>query len=273
MAETTGLLDQTIGPILTTWEGLPIYGKIGLAAGAGIAFLGYHAIQNRSKDDTLEATDWEEKMDNLFKIPSEKTGRPANTLLLNQSDTAGKRTIGVIKKLNTSSVDISSEDLKHAINDKDKWQEMKESGELDIKGVTYAVVPGRKKFGRMVSTILYKLAAIFSKGSNSQAEYFDLTENEIEVTDQGVVIKKDAHLFKENGLWQTSGIENQERKIQLTSTVQLQNYLESLQKHPEFYSDLNMDTSSKKNIMNQKSQNMREYKEAESRKEKKEAME
>jgi hypothetical protein len=139
--------------------------------------------------------------------------------------------------------------------------------------VTYEVVPGRKKLDRLFGTIIYKLSGIFSTGSNPNAQYWDLTSDEIKVTDQGVVIGKNVHFFKENGLWQTDGTENQERKIQLTSTIQLQNYLESLQKHPEFYSDLNMDVSGKKNIMNQKSKNMREYKKEEKLQDKGEAME
>lgn len=274
MAEkATGLLDQSLGPILQTWESLPIYGKVGLAAAAGIGFLGYHWIQNRDTEDKLEATDWEQKMENLFKAPTEKAGRPDNTLLLNQSDTAGKRTIGVIKKLDTSEVDIGGQELQDAIDDKETWAELLEGDDLQIDGATYAVVPGRKKLDRIINTILYKISGIFSNGSNPQAQYWDLTKNEVEVTDQGIVIKKDVHFFKKNGLWQTNSTENQQRKIQLTATAQLQNYLESQQKHPEFYSDLNMNVSGQKNIMNQKSKNMREYKKEEKLSDKGEAME
>lgn len=272
-AEATGLLDQAIGPILDFWQGLPPAGKIGLVAVAGGGFLLYTYIQNRDSKDQLEATDWEEKFDNLFKIPTAKAGRKVNVLLLNQSDTAGKRTIGAIKKLNTSKVDISSQQLEKGLDDEDKWKEMKKKGDLDIDGVTYEVVPGTKKIDRIFSTIAYKIAGIFSSGSNPQAQYWDLTQDEISVTDQGVVINKDVHFFKENGLWQTDNTENQERKIQLTSTVQLQNYLESLQKHPEFYSDLNMNISGVKNIENTKSKNMREYKRQEKMDEKREAIE
>jgi hypothetical protein len=272
-AEATGLLDQAIGPVIEFWQGLPPAGKIAvIGLGAG-SFLLYTWFQNRDRNQQLEATDWEEKFDNLFKIPTAKAGRKTNVLLLNQSDTAGKRTIGAIKKLNTSKVDISSEQLEEGLNDEEEWEELKENGDLDIAGVTYEVVPGSKRIDRIFSTIAYKLAGIFSKGSNPQAQYWDLTDDEIKVTDQGVVIDKDVHFFKENGLWQTDNTENQERKIQLTSTVQLQNYLESLQKHPEFYSDLNMNISGVKNIENTKSKNMREYKRQEKMDEKREAIE
>jgi hypothetical protein len=54
--------------------------------------------------------------------------------------------------------------------------------------------------------------------------------------------------------------------IQLSWLTTHQNWTESLQKQPEFYSDLNMNISGKKNIENTKSKNMQEYKKAEKRK-------
>lgn len=273
MAETTGLLDQSLGPILTTWESLPIYGKIGVAAAAGIGFLGYHWIQNRDTEDTLEATDWKEKWENILKSPTEKVGAPANTLLMNQSNSATKRTIGVIKKLQETTTDIGGEELKQALNDKEEWEELVENNDLNTDAVTYSVITGRKKLDRIFGVILYKLAGIFGSGSNSQAEYFDLPLNKIKVTDQGVVIKKDVHIFKKDGLWQTASNEGQHRLMQLSAMSTHQNWLESLQKHPEFYSDLNMNVSGQKNIMNQKSENMRQYKKEEKLSDKGEAME
>lgn len=273
MAQTTGLLDQSLGPILTTWESLPIYGKIGVAAGAGAIGLAYYWLDNRESKDTLEATDWEDTWENMIKSPTENIGAPENTLFLNQANTAAKRTIGVIKKIQDSSTNIKGEELKSALNDKEKWEELKEDDRLESESVTYAVVKGRKKLDRIVGTIIYKLAGIFSKGSNPQAEYFNLSLNEIEVTDQGVVVKKDVQLFKKDGLWQSSGPETQNRLMQLSALSTHQHWLESLQKHPEFYSDLNMNVSGQKNIMNQKSKNMREYKKNEKLQDKGEAME
>lgn len=268
----TSLLDQSLGPIITTWQNLPIYGKVAVAGGAAVAFIGYQYLQNRSKEDTLEATDWKEKWEHLIKIPTEKSGRPENTLLLNQSDTAGKRTMGTIKKLNNTTTRIGGDELEDAL-DKDLYKKLEQSGELDVEVVSYAVVPGRKKLDRLFNTITYKLAGIFAKGSNPQAEYFDLPTDAVRVTDQGVVIKKDVHIFKKDGLWQTAGTKGQHRLMQLSALSTHQNWLESLQKHPEFYSDLNMNVSGEKNIMNTKSQNMREYKKEEKLQDKGEAME
>lgn len=267
-----GLLDQSLGPILTTWSNLPIYGKIGVAVAAGVLFLLYKWFEGRSEDDQLEATDWEEKWEQFLKVPAEETGRPEKTLLLNQSDSAGKRTMGVIKKLSESDTNIGGNELEAALGDNEKWEELKDEGKLVSTNVTYVVVPGRKKLDRLINTVLYKLAGVISKGSNPQAEYFDLPLSKIKVTDQGVVVKKGVHLFKKDGLWQTDTVEGQHRLMQLSALSTHQNWLESLQKHPEFYSDLNMNVSGEKNIMNQKSKNMREYKEAEKKQEKKDAM-
>lgn len=276
MAETeaaTGLLDQSLGPILQFWESLPIYGKIGVAGAAGAGFLLYTWLQNRDKEETLEATDWEEKLDNMLKTPTEKIGAPENTLLMNQSNSATKRTIGVIKKVQETSTQIGGEELKQALNNEEKWEKLKQDNDLNSEAVTYSVVTGRKKLDRLFGTIAYKIAGIFGNGSNSQAEYFDLPLNKIDVTDQGVVIKEDVHIFKKDGLWQTASNEGQHRLMQLTSMSTHQNWLESLQKHPEFYSDLNMNVSGKKNVMNQKSENMRQYKKEEKLSDKGEAME
>lgn len=273
MAEkTTGLLDQALGPIITTWQGLPPYAQIGAVGVAGALGLTFYWLQNRDSDDKLQATDWTEKWENMLKSPTEKVGAPDNTLLMNQSNSAAKRTVGVIKKVQETSTNIGGNELKRALNDKDKWEELKENNDLSTDAVTYSVVTGRKKLDRFFGLILYKLAGIFSKGSNPQAEYFDLPLNHIEVTDQGVTVTKDTHLFKKDGLWQTASNEGQQRLMQLSAMSTHQNWLESLQKHPEFYSDLNMNISGEKNIENTRSKNMREYKQAEKRQEKKEAM-
>jgi len=271
--QATGLLDQSLGPILQFWESLPIYGKIAIIGLGGAGFLTYTWLENRDSEETLEATDWKEKWEKMLKAPTEKIGAPENTLLMNQSNSAAKRTIGVIKKLQETSTDIGGEELENALDDKDKWQDLKENHDLNTDAVTYSVVTGRKKIDRLFGVLTYKLASIFSNGSNPQAEYFDLPLNKIKVTDQGVVIKKDVHLFKKDGLWQTASNEGQHRLMQLSAMSTHQNWLESLQKHPEFYSDLNMNVSGQKNIMNQKSKNMRKYKENEKLQDKGETME
>lgn len=271
--QAVGLIGQAFGPGIEMWQSLPIYGKVGVAGAVGVGFLTYQWLQNRDKDEKLEATDWKEKMDQTLKIPVEVGGRAANTLLLNQSDTAGKRTIGVIKKIDTSKTNIASKELENAVNDKEDWEDLKDSDRLSVESATYAVVPGTKKIDRIINTIKYKISGIFHDGSNPTAQYWDLPLDRITVTDQGVVINKDAHFFKKNGLWQLEDSKAQERIVQLTGTLQLQNYLESQQKHPEFYSDLNMNVSGQKNIMNQKSKNMREYKKNEKIQDKGEAME
>lgn len=273
MAETTGLLDQSLGPILTTWETLPIYGKIAVIGLGGAGFLTYTWLQNRDKEETLEATDWKEKWENMLKAPTEKNGAPQNTLLFKQSNSASKRTIGAIKKLEETETSIGKDQLEEAFNNKDKWEEIEDDISESTKAVTYSVVRGRKKIDRIFGTILYKIAGIFSKGSNPQAEYFDIPLNELTVTDQGVMIKPEVHLFKKDGLWQTTSQEGQQRLQQLSWLSTHQNWTESQQKLPEFYSDLNMNVSGQKNIMNQKSKNMREYKKSEKLQDKGEAME
>lgn len=273
MAETTGLLDQSLGPVLQFWESLPIYGKIAVIGLGGAGFLTYTWLQNRDKDDTLEATNWTEKWENMLKAPVEKNGAPQNTLLFKQSNSASKRTIGVIKKLEETETSIGKDQLKKAFEDQDKWDEIKDDIEDTTKAVTYSVVRGRKKIDRLFGTILYKVASIFSKGSNPQAEYFDIPLNELTVTDQGVMIKPEVHLFKKDGLWQTTSQEGQQRLQQLSWLSTHQNWTESQQKLPEFYSDLNMNVSGQKNIMNQKSKNMRQYKKEEKLQDKGEAME
>jgi hypothetical protein len=271
--ETTGVIDQGLGPIIDFWNSLPIYGKVLLAALAGIGFLLFYWIQNREEETKLEATDWSEKWENMLKAPTEKNGAKQSTLLFKQSNSASKRTIGKIVKLEETKTSIGKEQLEEAFNDSDKWDEIKDDVDDQTRSVTYSVVRGRKKFGRIVNTVLYKLAAIFSNGSNPQAEYFDIPVNDIEVTDRGVMIEPDVHLFKKDGLWQTTGQESQQRLQQLSWLSTHQNWTESLQKQPEFYSDLNMNISGVKNIENTKSKNMREYKQQEKLSEKGEAME
>jgi hypothetical protein len=272
-AEATGVIDQGLGPLIDFWSSLPLYGKVLLAALAGIGFLLFYWIQNREEESKLEATDWSEKWENMLKAPTEKNGAKQNTLLFKQSNSASKRTIGKIVKLEETKTSIGKEHLEEAFDDSDKWDEIKDDISDQTRSVTYSVVRGRKKFGRLINTILYKLASMFSKGSNPQAEYFDIPVEDIEVTDRGVMIKPDVHLFKKDGLWQTTGQESQQRLQQLSWLSTHQNWTESLQKQPEFYSDLNMNISGVKNIENTKSENMREYKQQEKLSEKGEAME
>jgi hypothetical protein len=264
-----GLLSQAVGPLLQTWQGLPIYGKVAVAGAAGIGFLAYKWWENRDPGQQLEATDWKEKWENMLKAPVEKNGAPQKELLYKQSNSSSKRCIGRIVKLEETKTNIGKEKIKDIFekSDQDKdWEDVEESIDEEAAAVTYSVVRGRKKLDRVLGIVTYKLAGIFSNGSNPQAEYFDLPLKDIKVTDQGVVVKSDVHLFKKDGLWQTTSQEGQNRLIQLSWLTTHQNWTESLQKQPEFYSDLNMNISGKKNIENTKSKNMQEYKKAEKRK-------
>lgn len=279
MAETTGLLDQSLGPIIQTWQNLPPYAKVGVVAVGGALGLGYYWLDNRDDKDTLNATDWKEKWENFLKAPTEKTGGKINQPLYKRSTSARKRRIGNVKRIDETETYIGSSAIFESIADPKKKGKVSiddlefDKSDFSVKAVTYAVVEGDKKLDRLINTLFYKLGGIFSDGSNPQAEYYDLPLNTIKITDQGIVIRKWVHLFKKDGLWQTATTEGQNRLYQLSWLDTHQNWQESLQKHPEFYSDLNMDVSGKKNIMNQKSENMREYKKNEKLQDKGEAME
>lgn len=268
----TGLLDQAIGPAIDFWQSLPIYGKVAVVGAAGAGFLIYHWIENRDKQDQLNATDWKEKLESYIKSPAENTGGKITEPLYKRSTSARKRRIGNIKRIDETSTYIGSQALFDSIADEDDDKSVHNLADLNVESVTYGVVKGDSKGSLLVNTLLYKLGSIFSSGSNPQAEYFDLPLKYLEFTDEGVIIHKSVHLFKKDGLWQTATPEGQNRLYQITWLDTHQHWQESLQKHPEFYSDLNMNVSGKKNIMNQKSKNMRKYKEEEKRQEKKEAM-
>lgn len=262
-AATTATQDPGIlGPLIT----LPTEIKVMIAILAGLGFAGYWFIQNRETSEKLEATDWEEKIENLVKAPVENVGRCTSTLLYNRTDVAGLKQIGKIVRLDSNSTKTSMKQAVDLDDDED------EPGVENTEYVSYTVVKGNSKMSLFTNTMLYKLARIYSNGSNSQAEYFDLPKKEIEVTDKGVEIREDTKLIKKHGLWQSTSHEAQQRLTQLTWLSTHQNWTNSLQKQPEFYSDLNMNISGKKNIENQKSKNMREYKEAEKKAEKEEAM-
>jgi hypothetical protein len=262
---TTGLLDQVLGPIL----GLPTEVKVLLVAAGGAIFGLYWYLENKNTSETLDATDWDEKLENMIKSPVENVGRNSGTKLYNRTDVSGKRQIGKIVKLdsNTTTTDMNTEHV-----DFDKLDINEEDLDKEKEYVSYGVVKGRSWTSLKMNTLLYKLIGAFSSGSNSQAEYFDLPKDEIEVTDEGVEIKEDVKLIKKNGLWQSTSQEAQQRFTQLTWLSTHQHWSESMQNLPEYYSDLNMNISGIKNIENTKSKNMREYKQAEKKGEKKDAM-
>lgn len=258
-AQDPGLL----GPLITA----PTELKIAAFVVAGLGFAVYWFVQNRDTSEKLEATDWEQKIENLIKSPVENVGRSSDTILYNRTDVSGKRQIGKIVRLdsNSTATDMSASIPNDAEVDESDVRE-------ETEYVSYAVVKGSSKLSLITNTVLYKLARIVSSGSNSQAEYFDLPKDEIQVTDDGVEIKEEVKLTKKHGLWQSTSHKAQERLNQLTWLSTHQNWTNSLQKQPEFYSDLNMNISGIKNIENQKSENMKDYKKAEKKAEKEEAM-
>ena len=272
MASTVEL---TPSAILESFMSLPIYYQAAIVIGLGALFAVFHLIK-RAEDDgiELEATDWEEKFENMIKLPTAKIGRPdVDELLLNQSDSAGVRTIGKIKKLDKNETNIGGKALKNMLNDKEKFQELKENGKLTTEAVSYEVVEGRTRFSRIVNGLIYNIYKLVGSGSNPQAEYFDLPLDCIQVTDNGVVIKENVKVFKKNGLWQTDTIQGQQRLDQLTWLDTNQNSQEELQKLPEFYSDYNMKVAGTKNIENTKAENWRKSKKAEKKAEREGAME
>lgn len=271
--EATGLLDTALGPAIDFWQSLPPYAQAALVGVAGLGAITFYWIQNREKETTLEATDWREKFENMLKAPVEKNGAKQDTLLYKRSNSASKKCIGVIKKLDESRTTIDKSKVEEVIDDEEKWEKIKDEVDEEVHAVTYSVVRGKSKVSRLIGTLTYSIASLFSKGSNPQAEYFDLPLSEVEVTDEGVIIKNNTHLIKKDGIWQTTSQQGQQRLQELSWLSTHQNWTESQQKLPEFYSDLNMNISGVKNIENTKSENMRAYKEQEKLSEKQQAME
>ena len=68
-----------LGPLITA----PTELKIAAVVVAGLGFAVYWFIQNRDTSEKLEATDWEQKIENLIKSPVENVGRSLDTLLYN----------------------------------------------------------------------------------------------------------------------------------------------------------------------------------------------
>lgn len=274
-AENPSFLASTIGPYLQIWQSLSPEQKAVVGGSAavlvGLGFVLYRMYEKAQKEEEhLDATDWEERNDDMIKMPTATTGSPEKVLLINQSTSAGKRTIGRIKKAMETSTGINSEPLQEAVDDLDDVE--LEDVDTNVEAVSYEVIPGRTRLKRTVNKLLYELYSLVTSGSNPAADYYDLPDNAVQVTDRGIVIKDKVHIIKQNGLYQSASWRQQERIAQLSHLATHQNWLESLQKLPEFYSDLNMDVSGTKNVMNQKSQNMRQYKKSEREQEVKDAM-
>lgn len=274
-------LDTALGPILTTWETIPFYGKIAVVAAVGMGYLIYRIWQDQEPDQ-LEAADMKERVENTLIFPVESHGAKINDLLIVQSNSSKKRTVGAAKKVYKTSTKISDkpldeediEELEEKVQ-RDSEEE-KEDIELDhdqVSGVTYAVVKGEKRIDRIFNTILYKVGGIFSKGRNPFAEYYDLKISDLEIDDRGIIVKPDVHLVKKNGLWHTNSYSGRQRVVENAFSDSHLDWVEVMQKLPEFYSDLNMDVSGKKNIMNTKSENIQEFKKNEKIRERQEGME
>lgn len=278
MAET-GLLGSALGPFIQTWDSLPIYGKaaVVILGAGGYALYRWHQNQ---EPDQLEAADMTERIENTLIFPTENHGAKINDLLIVQSNSSTKRTVGVAKKVYKTSTKVSDKPL-----DKEEVEELKEELEKNsgndsvqlehdkVSGVTYAVVKGSKRIDRLINTVLYKIGGIISSGRNPFAEYYDLKIQDIEVDDRGIIIKPDVHLVKKNGLWMTNTYAGRQRVVENAFSDSHLDWVEVLQKLPEFYSDLNMDVSGKKNIMNTKNENIQEFQEKKKKLEKEEAME
>lgn len=271
MAAGEGLGLSYINEAYQYYASLPIYIQVALVGGAGAAFVAYKLYQQIEDKDTLEASDWNDRMNNMLRKPVSAQGAKISDLLKKQATSNTKRTIGKAVRVQKTSTNIGGEHLEDMI-DKDTLEEYKEKQGLTVTAMTYQVIPGRRPIDRAFNTLVFYGYQLVGASPNPAMETYDLPEEYIQVTDNGILIKDDVHLFKKNGLWQVADWKHQERISQLSHLGVHQNYLESLQKHPEFYSDLNMDVSGKKNVMNQKSENMKDYKKSERLEEKKRAM-
>lgn len=230
------------------------------AAVAGVAASGavlvYKTLIEEKEEDTIEPEGMKKRLKKLFVNPTTTQGSKVGDYIKQRSTSNTPQVVGYAYKAKNNDVNVL------------KWVKDDKTGEETVEtehvqGTTYEVLEGNSKYSLYVKAFVHSITP-----GNFLAETYDVPKDLLMVGDENIWFDPKAHFVKFNGVKRHLSPKGMGRVWDSSFVGLTENYMTTLQDIPEQLQDLNNRVAGQKRIMNEKSKNIRKFKEGEERREK-----
>lgn len=229
----------------------PVYLGVVVAGGsAAAALLAYRKFAG-DEDEKIETEGLQARLEKLFKEPTDVQGSKIRDFVKQRSVSNTPKTIGYAVRAKKNDVQVSKEFNSKADNETET-----------VEGTNYDIIEGSDKIGLRLKAVGYEL------GIKSFAETYDVPQDIVIPGDDFIWFKPRAHFVKYNGVKRQMSAEGMGRVWSSSFVGLTENYMDTLQDIPEQLQDLNNRVAGQKRIMNQKSENIKEFQQSKDREEK-----
>lgn len=236
--------------------------------GAAVIILGMVAYKKFYDDtgiETMSPETMQERLHSIFVDPSLNQGAKIKDYVKMRGTSNTPRTIGLAVRAKDSTVQtmIYADDEGEKAGDKYEMEK--------VPGTTYRILKGSQK--RSILPKYYLLKTL--PGTllyDRYLETYDAPASHITPGDDYIWFSPNTHFVKYNGIHRVLSEKGMGRQWGASFSKLHENYLEAKQAIPEQYSTLNNRLSGQIRMENIKSENIRDYMEAEEKNKKKEAM-
>lgn len=216
----------------------------------GIAGALYYYINYYDKPQKLDKTGIDERIQKTIILPTLKHGSATLDWVRIKSTDNTERLVGLsVRSMSSTDKVIVEPDL----DDKDKQEEE------EYETVQHAVLPGGNRIKCLIRWPIWRVSLLFPwKKTGMFSEYYDLPKQKFTTTDRGIILDSSYNPVKRGGLWRDHSMAGQDKIIQRTFSDAHFDWAESMEQLPEIYSQLNSRVAGQLNIMDRKSENIKE---------------
>ena len=224
----------------------------GAGAVAGISILAYKQFSQDDEKEMLETEGFERRIKKIFTNPTKSNGSKVKDFAKQKGTSSTPRLVGYVQKAKDNPVKVK------VWNEEEKvWSEREEDG------TTYTILEGSGKLGLYAKAFVHSLMP-----GDGLTKTHDVPQDLIIPGDKYIWFAPEYHPVEFNGVKRHFSPEGMSRVWESSYSGFMENYLDAQQDIPEQLQGLNNRVAGQLKVDNNKSENIRRFKQEEDRREK-----
>ena len=223
----------------------------GAGAVAGLSILAYRQFAEKDEKEMLETQGFQERIKKIFTDPTKSNGSTIKDFVMQKGTSSTPTLVGYAVKAKDNPVKVKVWNEKE-----EKWLEKEQDG------TTYTILEGSGKLGLHVKAFMHSLIP------GGLTETHDVPQDLIIPGDKFIWFAPEYHPVEFNGVKRHFSPEGMSRVWESSYSGFMENYLDAQQDIPEQLQGLNNRVAGQLKVDNNKSENIRRFKQEEDRREK-----
>ena len=220
--------------------------------GVGIGILAYRQFKESDEKEMLETEGFERRIKKIFTNPTKSNGSEIKDFVKQKGTSSTPSLVGYAIKAKDNPVKVKT------------WSEKDERfNEKDVDGTTYTILEGSGKLGLYAKAFVHSLIP-----GDGLTKTHDVPQDLIIPGDEYIWFAPEYHPVEFNGVKRHFSPEGMSRVWESSYSGFMENYLDAQQDIPEQLQGLNNRVAGQLKVDNNKSENIRRFKQEEDRREK-----